>query len=50
LAATVDFPEPDPPAIPMINGLSIRKQSYLAGVWNAVCLVAAQTDLVRIEL
>src|SRR6476660_1146026 len=37
LLATVDLPDPEPPAIPMIKGLSIRKQNYVPGVWNAVC-------------
>ena len=37
LRATVDFPEPDPPAIPMIKGLSMRIQSYAADAWNALC-------------
>ena len=35
LFATVDLPDPDPPAIPMMSGLSIRKQSYDDGVWGA---------------
>jgi hypothetical protein len=33
----VDFPDPDPPAIPIINGFSIVLQSYDAGSWNALC-------------
>jgi hypothetical protein len=35
--ATVDLPEPDPPAIPMIRGFSIPVQSYAADDWNALC-------------
>src|SRR5689334_3202690 len=41
LLATVDLPDPEPPAIPMINGLSMRKQNYVAGVWNAVCFLCS---------
>lgn len=35
--ATVDFPEPDPPAIPIIKGLVTTMQSYSRGGWNALC-------------
>jgi len=35
--ATVDLPEPEPPAIPIIKGLSMLVQSYDACVWNALC-------------
>ena len=35
--ATVDFPEPLPPAIPIMSGLSMLMQSYGDGVWNALC-------------
>lgn len=35
--ATVDLPDPDPPAIPIIKGFSILFQSYDARVWNALC-------------
>ncbi len=37
LLATVDLPDPDPPAIPIIKGLSVLLQSYEGGVWNALC-------------
>jgi len=30
--ATVDLPDPDPPAIPIIKGFSILIQSYDSGV------------------
>jgi hypothetical protein len=39
--ATVDLPDPEPPAIPIINGLSILLQSYVAHVWNALCRAEA---------
>jgi len=42
--ATVDFPEPDPPAIPMIRGFSIPVQSYAAHDWNALCPPSARTN------
>src|SRR6266480_4529566 len=35
--ATVDFPDPDPPAIPIISGLSILLQTYDGCHWNALC-------------
>lgn len=35
--ATVDLPDPDPPAIPIIKGFNILLQSYAARVWNALC-------------
>ncbi len=35
--ATVDLPEPDPPAIPMIKGFSILPLRYAADDWNALC-------------
>jgi len=35
--ATVDLPDPEPPAIPIIKGLSILLQSYAGDVWNALC-------------
>lgn len=35
--ATVDFPEPLPPAIPIMSGLSMLMQNYDDGVWNALC-------------
>jgi hypothetical protein len=34
--ATVDLPEPLPPAIPMINGFSILFQRYGVYAWNAL--------------
>src|SRR5438270_14056267 len=30
LRATVDFPEPDPPAIPMMRGFNIRSKAMMA--------------------
>ena len=42
--ATVDFPDPDPPAIPIIRGFSILPQSYRARVWNALCSLASDTN------
>ncbi len=38
--ATVDLPDPDPPAIPIIKGFNILLQNYAAGVWNALCRFA----------
>src|SRR2546423_13635129 len=35
--ATVDFPEPLPPASPIISGLSMLLQSYDDGLRNALC-------------
>src|SRR6266550_2372923 len=35
--ATVDFPEPLPPAIPIMSGLSTLLKSYDDGRWNALC-------------
>src|ERR1700694_3915325 len=35
--ATVDLPDPEPPAIPIIKGFIIAIQSYDSGVWNALC-------------
>src|SRR5689334_24661676 len=46
LRATVDLPEPDPPAMPMIKGFSIRVQSYAERAWNALCFFAKQ-QLIR---
>lgn len=43
LRATVDFPEPDPPAIPMMRGFSIPFESYKSGNWNALCLFGGHT-------
>ena len=36
LRATVDFPEPEPPAIPMMSGFNIDV-SYVTPNWNALC-------------
>lgn len=55
--ATVDLPEPEPPAIPIIKGFSIVLQSYAAHVWNALCpsttglepLPAAEPDMKTIQ-
>jgi hypothetical protein len=41
--ATVDLPEPDPPAMPIMSGLSIV-QSYDAATWNALCPSTQRTD------
>src|ERR1700681_1999633 len=41
--ATVDLPEPEPPAIPIIRGFSMQIQTYSAGVWNALCARRKET-------
>src|SRR3954464_306402 len=43
--ATVDLPEPEPPAIPIINGFVMMIQSYEAGVWNALCFFRSRNRL-----
>ena len=45
--ATVDLPDPEPPAIPIIKGFSILMQSYDSGVWNALCLVCKKLEPLR---
>jgi hypothetical protein len=35
--ATVDLPDPDPPAIPIISGFVIPVQNYNSRAWNALC-------------
>ena len=45
--ATVDLPEPEPPAIPIINGFSIVMQSYGGVVWNALCRSRYKTQTLR---
>jgi hypothetical protein len=44
LVATVDLPDPEPPAIPMINGFSTLIQCYDAGVWNALCPIRQNSN------
>jgi hypothetical protein len=45
--ATVDLPDPDPPAIPMIRGLSILLQSYDKHPWNALCPLCLRLEPLR---
>jgi hypothetical protein len=44
LFATVDLPDPDPPAIPIMSGFSIWRQSYDEWVWNASCLFLTKPE------
>ena len=46
--ATVDLPDPEPPAIPIIKGFSILIQTYDGGVWSAYAPVGI--DLNRCAL
>src|SRR6185312_17494884 len=44
LRATVDFPDPDPPAIPMMSGFSIFV-SYAPLSWNALCPIVYRLEI-----
>src|SRR6266571_4119739 len=47
--ATVDLPDPEPPAIPMIKGLSIASKRYDVRYWNALCPSLMQLESLRYE-